>query len=155
MATRSRIGVPSGGTKKAPRGAIYRFRKSHILPWERSRRLLSLSLAPVTANGEHWTACACISLSFSGYGLHGQIGYSPEFDVLDGMGRRLVPFRLVLRVYERVELNDALGILLEDVFRTILKTRNAPPETRTRDAWFRRKNSKKKNQIRIRLNIFN
>lgn len=52
-----------------------------------------------------------------------RLGYSPEFDVLDGIGKRLVPFLLVLRVYERVELNDALGIFFEDVFRTIFKTR--------------------------------
>lgn len=55
--------------------------------------------------------------------------YSPEFDVLDGIGSRLVPFRLVLRVYERVELNDALGmtlrrVLFKDVFRTIFGERH-------------------------------
>lgn len=55
--------------------------------------------------------------------------YSPEFDVLDGIGSRLVPFRRVLRVYERVELNDALGmtlrrVLFDDVFRTIFGERH-------------------------------
>lgn len=52
---------------------------------------------------------------------------SPELDVLDGIGRRLVPFLRVLRVYERVELNDALGILFEEVFRTIFKTLRVRP----------------------------
>lgn len=75
----------------------------------------------------------------------GQI-HSPELDVLDGIGKRLVPFLLVLRVYERVELNDALGILFEDVFRTIFKTRRVLPDVEQRIKYNKTRYRMKKNK---------